>query len=329
MRFQYSKGRLWRLLALFLLLGSAIRAQASGVRAADYGADLEIGGAGAGYGKFAGVSDMAFDKNNTLYVLDTAWNVNGANRANYLIQKFSDAGQFQSQYSIYDARLGANNGPAHIALDAPGNLYLTQPRAGLVRQYNSSGVLVRDFALPAAFSVAVRTLNNQEQILVVPLPNGQSVQQVSVFYADGRTGTPIHLSRAVTNCYSLATDKSGCLYALADVNQVYKFDPNGVLLTILGQRNSRRPRHRRQRSGEQRSDRLERLRLFPDARKSRLSHEIQRRFDDRSAAPRPVLVVRRMDVLQPVRALLRPDCGRPKRPRVGGSQWNVCGRRIE
>ena len=235
MRFQDSKDCLRGLLTLFLLLGSMIRAQAgSGPRPADYGADLEIGGAGAGYGKFAAVTDMAFDKNNTLYVLDTRWQVNGSNRVNYLIQRFSDAGQFQTQYSIYDARLGAKNAPAHIALDTPGYLYLTQPLAGLVRQYNSSGVLVRDFTLPSAFAVAVRNLNGQEQILVVPQPGGQSVQQVSVFYADGRTGTPIHLSRALTNCYSLATDKSGCFYALADVNQVYKFDPNGVLLTILG-----------------------------------------------------------------------------------------------
>ena len=234
MRFQYSKGRLWGLLTLFLLIGGAFRAQANGIRAADYGADLEIGGAGAGHGKFAAIADMAFDKNNTLYVLDTAWNVNAANRVNYLIQKFNDAGQFQSQYSIYDSRLGANNAPAHIALDAQGYLYLTQPRAGLVRQYNSSGVLVRDFTLPSASAVAVRTFNNQEQILVVPQPNGQSVQQVSVFYADGRTGTPIHLSRPVTNCYSLTTDKTGCLYALADTNQVYKFAPNGALLTVLG-----------------------------------------------------------------------------------------------
>lgn len=235
MRFQYSKGRLFGLLTLFLLLGNVIGAQAgNGPRPADYGADLEIGGAGTGNGKFAGVADMAFDKNNNLYVLDSAWTINGPGRANYLIQRFSDAGQFQSQYSIYDSRLGANNAPAHIALDSQGYLYLTQPRAGLLRQYNSSGALVRDFILPSATAVAVRTFSGQEQILVVPQPNGQSVQQVNVFYADGRTGTPIHLSRAITNCSSLATDKSGCLYALADVNQVYKFDPNGVLLTTLG-----------------------------------------------------------------------------------------------
>ena len=235
MRFQLSKGGLRALLTLFLLLHSVLGARAAtGPRPADYGADLELGGVGAGNGKFAAVADMTFDKNNTLYVLDATWSQAGQTRSNYLIQRFSDSGQFLSQYSIYDSRPGASNAPAHIAVDSQGYLYLTQPRAGRVQQFNASGVRVRDFALASASAVGIRTYNGQEQILVLPQPNGQSVQQVSVFYADGRSGTPIRLSRPIANCAALTTDKSGCLYALADVNQVYKFDPNGALLTVLG-----------------------------------------------------------------------------------------------
>ena len=236
MRFQNEMKRFRLLPALLALLLTGLRATdaRAGLRAADYGADAEIGGVGTGNGKFAAIAAMAFDANNNLYVLDTAWSLFGKTRSNYLIQRFTDSGQFVSQYSIYDARLGANNAPEHIALDSQGNLYLTQPRAGLVQQYNANGVRVRDFALPGAAAVATRVFNHQEQILVLPRPNGQSVQQVSVYYADGRTGTPIRLSRAVSNVSDLAADSSGCLYALADVNQVYKFDPNGVLLTVLG-----------------------------------------------------------------------------------------------
>ncbi len=236
MRFRYGKSGLPGLLALFLLLSGLSGARAAnGPRPADYGADLELGGAGNGNGKFAAVADMAFDKNNVLYVLDTVWTQNGQTRSNYLAQRFSDSGQFLSQFSIYDSRLGANNAPAHLAVDSQGNVYITQPRAGLVQQYNAAGVRVRDFTLPAASAIAIRSVNGQEQILVLPQPaGGQSVQQVSVFYADGRAGNPIPLGRAIANCLSLATDANGGLYALADINQVYKFAANGALLTVLG-----------------------------------------------------------------------------------------------
>ena len=236
MRFQGFTGHSrWLPPLVLLLLTTLLRtASASGPRPADYGADLELGGVGAGNGKFAAVADMAFDKFNNLYVLDTTWAQAGQTRSNFLVQRFSDAGQFLFQYSIYDPHLGANNAPAHITVDTPGYLYLTQPRAGKVQQYDAFGVHIHDFNLPSASAITTRTIGGQEQILVIPQPNGQSVQQVSVFYADGRTGTPIHLSQPITNCLSLAADKSGSLYALASFNQVYKFDANGTLLTVIG-----------------------------------------------------------------------------------------------
>ncbi len=217
-------------LVLFTLIATPGRAS--------NGWDLAIGGPGTGHGSFSGICGIAFDTSNNLYVLDAATmpaiTFSAPNVAsNFLVQVFSNGGAFLSQFSVYDPKLGANNAPAQIAVDSKGLVYVTEPAAGLLRQYSPSGTLLASLSIPAAQGVAVRTVSGQEQIVVASNPARQTISQIQVV-VNGKLATPIALSKPVTNCIGLTTDSSGDLYLMADVFQLYEFSPAGKLITILG-----------------------------------------------------------------------------------------------
>jgi hypothetical protein len=124
------------------------------------GSDLQIGGVGSGPGQFIHLRDMTFDQSNNLYVLDglnfdvptNTWSGNGR------VQKFNAAGQYVSQFSLRNEDmglngLGTNNTPQRIAVSNNGSIFVTQPKADLVWQFDASGNFVRSIAVPAAFSI--------------------------------------------------------------------------------------------------------------------------------------------------------------------------------
>ena len=207
------------------------------------GTDLELGGMGDGAGQFLELCDIAFDSANNLYALDgrRLETRDGQKRwvGNLRVQKFDDSGRFISQFTVADESLGENNQPRRLAIDDAGNIYITEPKAGLVRKYGPDGKLLRDFQIPAALAITTRRMNGAEQIVVVANPlnkqnRPQPVQQVELISAAGEMLPPLKLDRPVSNCSDVAADAQGNLYIQADVNQVYKFSATGALMEILG-----------------------------------------------------------------------------------------------
>src|SRR5947209_13638241 len=86
-------------LVFLLLSGSALRGQDLGE-----GSELEIGGPGAGKGKFNLVTDIAFDAKNQLYVLDGVRPEKGGLIGNGLVQKFDNNGRFLGEFSVIDPK---------------------------------------------------------------------------------------------------------------------------------------------------------------------------------------------------------------------------------
>lgn len=203
------------------------------------GADLAIGGPGQGKGAFSGVQSIAFDDRNNLYVLDWGWerNINGKNQwtGNSLVQKFNNAGKFLGEFSIASKEIGDKHFPTRLTVDGKGQVYITQPKAGVVQQFDAEGKHLRDIPVPNAFAITVRKRDGKEDVIVVANPMGKNtVEQAAVLDPSGKVGPPLPLGKALKNVQSATTDKQGNLYVLADLNQVYKFDPAGKLLTVLG-----------------------------------------------------------------------------------------------
>ncbi|HKI34312.1 MAG TPA: NEW3 domain-containing protein [Gemmataceae bacterium] len=222
-------------MSLLFLLTTALAAPAADL---GEGTDLEIGGPGKGRGKFQQMADLTFDAKNQLHVLDGVRWEKGALVGNGLVQRFDDEGKFLAEFSVIDPKLGDRNAPAHLAVDGKGRVHVTQPRAGLVQQYGPDGKLLRNYTVPAAHAVTVRTVRGKEQVVVVPneYKDNKPVEVAALTLLDpeGDGTTALKLSRPVSNCQAIAADAAGNLYLQANLNQIYKFDPGGKLLHVLG-----------------------------------------------------------------------------------------------
>jgi len=203
------------------------------------GSELEIGGPGEGQGKFSVLTDMAFDGAGNLHVLDGGKYDTKAGQpaGNFLIQKFDNSGKFLGQFSIRDEKLGEKNEPTRLAVDSKGNVYVTQPAAGLVQQYAPDGKLLNSLEVPGAYAIAIQKAKGGERVVVAARPGkrrDEAIQQLEVIGPSGKLGEPVKLSRQITAPVDMAADGEGNLYVLADINQIYKFDPAGALLAVIG-----------------------------------------------------------------------------------------------
>jgi len=195
--------------------------------------DLEFGRPGEGQGKFGLLTHMAFGPDNRLYVLDGVKVTKGKRTGNALVQTFDDTGKHLGEFSVWDDKLGDKNAPGRLAVDARGHVYVTQPEAGLVRQYGPDGKLVREFPVTGAYAIGVRKSGDKEQILVAGNPPKKEIGQVEVIEGDAVVA-PVKLARPLAGCTDLKCDAAGNLFALADQHQVYQFDSAGKLLNIVG-----------------------------------------------------------------------------------------------
>jgi hypothetical protein len=201
------------------------------------GTDLEIGGPGPGRGKFQQVRDLVFDARNRLYVLDGVRREKGAAVGNGLVQQFDDQGNFLREFSVVDPKLGDRNDPTRLAVDGRGHVWVTQPRAGLVQEFGPDGKLLAGHAVPGAYAVTVRPSGDREQVVVVPNEYRDNravpVRELVLLDAGGKVGK-LALDRPVSDCQVVRSDARGNLYLQAHLNQIYKFDPTGKLLHVLG-----------------------------------------------------------------------------------------------
>lgn len=219
------------------------------------GTDIEFGGPGDGPGQFLALKDMTFDQQNTLYTLEGGdWSDQTRTApGNYRVQKFDDTGKFLAQFSVRDETLVTvrgdgqkqdRNDPQRIAVDSKGNIYVTQPQAGFVQQFDNTGKLVKTHEIPHALGITTWTRNGKEVIAVISSwwERNQNNGGDQVYLIDPATGTlaePVKLEKAAPGCIDVAA-RDGKLYILAEVNQLYIFDENGKLLKVVGGRTYKR-----------------------------------------------------------------------------------------
>lgn len=225
---------------LLVLILLTLPCSASGASKGE-GSDLEIGGPGAGEGKFAFVRDIAFDKKNILYVLDSASTDNKQRSltGNLLIQKFdSITGKFIAQFPISNEHLGDRNQPTRLAIDQSGIIDVAVPSAGLIEQLDPNGRMMRDVVVPHISAIALQSIAGSEHLLLATAHREGSqwipMTELKTLLPDGTFGPTLALSHSVTDSQYMKCDSQGNICILGGVNQVYKFDPQGKLIRIMG-----------------------------------------------------------------------------------------------
>jgi len=217
------------------------------------GTDIEIGSPGSEPGQFLGLQDIAFDAQNRLFVLEGRyWDGKQWQLGNCRVQVFDNDGKYLDQFSVLLQESRDNSNPARLAVDSKGNVYVTQPTAGLVVQYalapppagaqaqrGNTWRVANAYSVADAYAIAAWRENGRERIVVMQnrRQGNQDVafDRVSVIDPEaGKLLEPLQLSRPLANVQDLETDARGSLYVLADVNQVHKFEATGKLLAVLG-----------------------------------------------------------------------------------------------
>ncbi len=214
------------------------------------GGDLAFGGPGAAPGKFLELRDIAFDAGGNLYVLDGAkYDAKTKERTgNLRVQKFSSDGKLLTNIDLRDEAsgemLGVRNDPQRLAVDARGNVFVTQPSADRVQRFGVDGKFVQSLELPAAMAIATWGRGDAERIAVLPSRRGvvKGKQQwlggdrISVLGPKGDVERTIALEvdKPLEKVMDLAADRDGNFYVQAEPNAIYKFSPAGKLLKTLG-----------------------------------------------------------------------------------------------
>jgi len=214
------------------------------------GDDLEIAGPGNGPGQFSQIQNLAIDGQNNVYSLEglhydaktQSYTGNGR------VQEFTNDGKFVRQFGVKNedlgaASLGSKNNPGRVAVDGSGRVYVTEPDAGQVLEFGPDGTLVKSLTLPHPFAITDWKHDGQDFVAVleafrevVPGKGWQNdpATEVDVIDASGNLGTPVPLQQPITSTVAMTADSAGNLYAVADVNQIYKFSPTGKLLKVIG-----------------------------------------------------------------------------------------------
>ncbi len=209
------------------------------------GADLTLGGEGAGHGKFIEIADLAFDRAGNLHVLDGLVFDKATKTwiGNALVQKFDADGKWVSQFSIRNAELGDNDAPARMAIDAAGRIYISKTAASRLEQYSPDGKLLKSFEIPGVRGVAIWKKDLEEKIVAIAgtsaVVNRKRVMlggdEILVLDAEkGGVASRVKLEHPLANVETLATDRAGNFYVLAGNKQLLKFDPAGKLLETVG-----------------------------------------------------------------------------------------------
>ena len=230
------------------------------------GADIEFGGWGHGHGKFMMLRGFCFGPHQRIYVLDGSAFDNTTRKlvGNRLVQIFTSKGHFLRQFPIVasprlptplhaDPTAGMKNFtnfPQRIAVSAHGNIFITQPWAEAVQEYAPTGRLLRAIPVPYAMAITCCRYKGKPCVAVI---GSESATTPSIGKVPGRgwhwvgghritfinagTGAPVGsvaLSRRLTDVQDMTVDKQGNFYVEAATHQIYKFNPHGRLLLVIG-----------------------------------------------------------------------------------------------
>lgn len=222
---------------------------------ANEGGDLAIGGPGTQPGQFAELRDIAFDAKGNLYALDGT-RINPKTKAregNLRVQKFDQTGKLLQIFDLKDEATGQNlgdkNDPQRVAADSNGNVYVSQPLAGVVQQFGPEGKFVRAFDVPRAIALTTVQVGGQERIAVVPSRREivgarwtwLDGDKIVILSPQGGIEKTIPLPQQFTEVLDVAADKAGNFYLKAEPNAIYKVSPDGKLLHTFGGNNT--PKH--------------------------------------------------------------------------------------
>ncbi len=234
-RFTASRNRLSGL-ALAIGLGSLLGTCAGALRAAE-GSDVDFGGPGDQPGQFHELRDLAFDAQGALYVLEGQERARqgGGVTGNGRVQKFDQAGKALAQIDVKDAALGDQQDPQRLALGADGTIYVTQPRADRVQRFSAGGSALPPIAIPHALAITAWTAGGATRFAVLAGGDERvTADHIDVIGADGALGAPIPLQRPLSDVVDVAADPKGDLWILAARHQLYRVDPMGRPVTVIG-----------------------------------------------------------------------------------------------
>jgi hypothetical protein len=214
------------------------------------GGDLAFGGKGSEPGKFLELRDIAFDAHGDLYALDGARLDKKTKEVvgNLRVQKFSPSGKLLTTIDLRDeatgAKLGDKNDPQRVAADIKGNVYVTQPAAGVVQQFGADGKLVRSIPVPAAMAVCTMGTGDSERIAVVASATNRLKGKIEIvggvrielLKPDGTVEKSIKfgIEKPLETVLDITADKDGNFYVHAAPHAVYVFSPEGKLTRTLG-----------------------------------------------------------------------------------------------
>ena len=209
-----------------------------------YGFDKTFGGKGDGKGKFQVMSDITFDAQDALYVLDGIRAENNREMlGNGLVQVFDTEGAFQREFSVMDPAMGTSNRPTRIVVDKSGNVFISQPVAGEVWKYTAAGERVKRIVLPNASAISSCLRAGKDWVVAVAdqgryhdgVPQGGAEEMVFIDAPSGDVLSRVKLSVPVTACQDVAVDSKGNVFMLLrETGEIYKFSPAGDLLLSLG-----------------------------------------------------------------------------------------------
>lgn len=211
------------------------------------GADLVFGGAGTGQGEFTIVRDIAFDRRNNLYVLESNGQIRPSKNAiitgQARVQKFDNTGRFLLSFS-----LGADvpepvrgGGPTRIAVDSKGIIAVSLPQQDIVRLFDARGQKLRDVPLPGAQAVTVTGTGANERFAVVSWKTERQKRQTvttggdAIQLVNAATGaiSALPLSSRVENATDITSTPDGAFWLLG-TSQIWGFDSKGQKIRVLG-----------------------------------------------------------------------------------------------
>jgi DNA-binding beta-propeller fold protein YncE len=201
---------------------------------------LKWGSQGTGQGQFNEPWGIAVASDGTVYVTDT-WN--------HRVQRFSSIGQYQGEFGTFanvqqgdpQAEPGKFWGPRDVALDAEGNVYVTDTGNKRVQKFSPTGEFLQAWGgggiVPGAFEEPVGIdIDRQGNIYVADTwnhriqkfdPQANPVAQWDVTGWD---------SESVINKPSLAVDDKGHVF-ISDPEgfRIIVYDDKGQVLNVWGQ----------------------------------------------------------------------------------------------
>ena len=238
--------------AMLLLLAIVLAAAHAGRALAE-----ACPGAGAGPCPYAGASIIGQRAEGVLrfpeaVVLDGQGNVFVADQLSYVVQKFTTAGSFETEWGSYGGGHGQFGPIGGLATDAAGNVYVVDSSHDRIQNFDNNGNFIASWGHKGTELGQFRFFSSQNP--TQPPGGGIAVAGAYVYVADSGNNRIERFSLdggeamawggkgsgpgQFTYPRGLAANASEVLVADDDNHRIEKFDPNGVYQASMGSQGS-------------------------------------------------------------------------------------------